>query len=224
MDRTASPWKEAMTAARRGESGRENVNSRCRPGQENGNGGSIRPSEDGRLHLESGEKGRCEVLRKENKVVIFCHHDAEVRVPSSVGKVKILLAKGDAEVYDLPLPLDIRTLKGDVVVRNAARPLNIRAMKGKISVDLADDYSGRSDVSAMDGDISVTAAARFSGRVETKVGKGDIRIDFQGLKSKTAKNTFFRSESVVLGAGSPDNLLNLRTMHGDISVTTREDG
>ena len=31
MDRTASPWKEAMTAARKGESGRENVNSRCRP-------------------------------------------------------------------------------------------------------------------------------------------------------------------------------------------------
>jgi hypothetical protein len=31
MDRTASPWKEAMTAARKGESGRENVNSRCHP-------------------------------------------------------------------------------------------------------------------------------------------------------------------------------------------------
>jgi len=27
---TASPWKEAITAARKGESGRENVNSRCR--------------------------------------------------------------------------------------------------------------------------------------------------------------------------------------------------
>jgi hypothetical protein len=31
MDRTASPWKEAMTAARKGESGRENINSGCRP-------------------------------------------------------------------------------------------------------------------------------------------------------------------------------------------------
>jgi hypothetical protein len=28
MDRAASPWKEAMTAARKGESGRENANSR----------------------------------------------------------------------------------------------------------------------------------------------------------------------------------------------------
>ena len=37
VDRTASPWKEAMTAARKGGSGRKNVNSRCRPGQENGN-------------------------------------------------------------------------------------------------------------------------------------------------------------------------------------------
>jgi len=31
-----------MTAARKGESGRENVNSRCRPGQENGNGGGLK--------------------------------------------------------------------------------------------------------------------------------------------------------------------------------------
>jgi DUF4097 and DUF4098 domain-containing protein YvlB len=185
---------------------------------------SIRPSEDGRLHLETGEKGRCEVLRKENKVVVFCHHDAAVRVPASIGKLKVVLAKGDAGVYDLPLPLEIRALKGDVVVRNAARPLNVRAMKGNISVDLADDYAGRSDLSAVDGDIGITTAAQFSGRVEAKVGKGDIRVQSTGVKSKAAKNAFFRSESVELGAGSVDNLLNLRTIHGDISVTTRENG
>ena len=183
---------------------------------------SIRPSEDGRLHLESGEKGRCEVLRKDNKIVIFCHHNAAVHVPTSIGKVKVVLAKGDAEVNDLPLSLDVRTLKGDIVVRNASRPLNIRAMKGKITVDLSEPYAGRSDVSAMDGDISVTTAAQFSGRIEARVGKGDIRVHSQGMKSKAAKNAFFRSESVELGGGSAENLLNLRTMHGDITVNTRE--
>ena len=185
---------------------------------------SIRPSEDGRLHLETREKGRCEILRKENKIVIFCHHDSAVRVPASIGKLKVVLAKGDAEIYDLPLPLDIRALRGDVVVRNAALPLSIRAMKGKITIDLADVYAGKSDVSAMDGDIRVTTAAQFSGRVEAKIGKGDIRIHSKGLKSKAAKNAFFRSESVELGAGSADNILNLRTMHGDITLDTREDG
>ena len=185
---------------------------------------SVRTSEDGRLHLETGEKGRCEVLRKENKIVIFCHYNAAVRVPPSIGKVKVVLAKGDTEIYDLPLPLEIRTLKGDIVVRNAVRPLSIRAMRGKVAIDLADDYAGKADVSAMDGDISVTTAAQFSGRVEAKVGKGDIRVQSKGLKSKTAKNAFFRSESVELGAGSADNLLNLRTMHGDITVSSREDG
>ena len=185
---------------------------------------SIRPSEDNRLHLEAGEKGKCEVVRKENKIVIFCHNDATVRVPASIGKVKVILAKGDAEVHDLRLPLEIRTVKGDVVVRNASRPLNVRAMKGNVTLDLDDAYAGKSDISAMDGDISVTAAAQFSGRVEAKVGKGDIRIHSKGLKSKTAKNAIFRTESVELGAGSADNLLNLRTMHGDITVSTREDG
>jgi hypothetical protein len=57
--------------------------------------------------------------------------------------------------------------------------------------------------------------------VEAKVGKGDIRIHSKGLKSKTAKNALFRTESVELGAGSADNLLNLRTMHVDITVNTR---
>ena len=32
-----SPWKEAMTAARKGESGRENVDSRCRSSEAMGN-------------------------------------------------------------------------------------------------------------------------------------------------------------------------------------------
>src|SRR4030067_433509 len=45
---------------------------------------SIRPSEDNRLHLEAGEKGKCEVVRKENKIVIFCHNDAAVRVTPSI--------------------------------------------------------------------------------------------------------------------------------------------
>lgn len=185
---------------------------------------SIRPSEDNRLHLEAGEKGKCEVVRKENKIVIFCHNDAAVRVPASIGKVKVILAKGDAEIHDLRLPLEIRTVKGDVVVRKASHPVNVRAVKGNVTLDLDDVYAGKSDISAMDGDISVTAAAQFSGRVEAKVGKGDIRIHSKGLKSKTAKNAIFRTESVELGAGSADNLLNLRTMHGDITVSTREDG
>jgi len=185
---------------------------------------SIRPSEDNRLHLEAGEKGKCEVVRKENKIVIFCHNDAAVRVPASIGKVKVILAKGDAEIHDLRLPLEIRTVKGDVVVRKASHPVNVRAVKGNVTLDLDDVYAGKSDISAMDGDISVTAAAQFSGRVEAKVGKGDIRIHSKGLKSKTAKNAIFRIESVELGAGSADNLLNLRTMHGDITVSTREDG
>ena len=184
---------------------------------------SIRPSEDNRLHLEAGEKGKCAVVRKENKIVIFCHNDAAVRVPASIGKVKVILAKGDAEIHDLRLPLEIRTVKGDVVVRKASHPVNVRAVKGNVTLDLDDAYAGKSEISAMDGDISVTAAAQFSGRVEAKVGKGDIRIHSKGLKSKTAKNAIFRTESVELGAGSADNLLNLRTMHGDITVSTRED-
>ena len=184
---------------------------------------SIRPSEDNRLHLEAGEKGKCEVVRKENKIVIFCHNDAAVRVPASIGKVKVILAKGDAEIHDLRLPLEIRTVKGDVVVRKASHPVNVRAVKGNVTLDLDDAYAGKSEISAMDGDISVTAAAQFSGRVEAKVGKGDIRVHSKGLKSKTAKNAIFRIESVELGAGSADNLLNLRTMHGDVTVNTRED-
>jgi DUF4097 and DUF4098 domain-containing protein YvlB len=185
---------------------------------------SIRPSEDDHLHLELGDKGKCEVLQKENKVVIFCRDDTGVRIPKTIGKVKVVLAKGDTEVHNLRLPLDIRVVKGDVAVRNAARPFSIRAMRGKVGLDLDDAYAGKSDVTAMDGDISVTTGAQFSGRVEAKVGKGDIRIQSKGLKSSADKNAFFRTESVELGAGSSESLLSLKTMHGDIMVTTREDG
>ena len=185
---------------------------------------SIRPSEDDHLHLELGEKGKCEVFQKENKVVIFCRDDTGVRVPQTIGKVKVILAKGDTEICDFRVPLDIRVVKGDIAVRNAARPLSIRAMKGKVKLDLDDAYTGKSDVSAMDGDISVTVGSQFSGRVEAKVGKGDIRIQSKGLKSSADKNAFFRTESVELGAGSSETLLSLRTMHGDITLTTREDG
>jgi Toastrack DUF4097/SHOCT-like domain len=184
----------------------------------------LKPSEDGRIHLEAGDKGKCEILRKENRIVIFCHDDAAVRVPASIGRVKVVLAKGDTEVYDLALPLDIRTLKGEISVRNASRPLNIRAMKGNIRIELNNAYSGKSDISAMDGDISVATPAQFSGRVEAKVGKGDIRIHSKSQKTKTAKNAIFRAESVELGAGSADNIFNLRTMHGDITVTAAEEG
>lgn len=185
---------------------------------------SIRPSEDDRLHLEAGEKGKCEVLQKEKRIVIFFRDDAAVRIPATIGKVKIVLAKGDTEVHGLRLPLEIRAVKGDIVVRNAVHPLSIRAMKGRISLDLADSYTGKSEISAMDGDISVTAGPQFSGRVEARVGKGDIRIQSKGIKSSTNKNPFFRTESVEIGSGSSDSLLNLKTMHGDITVTTREDG
>lgn len=184
---------------------------------------NVRTSHDGRLHLDMGEKGKCEVLRKENKIVFFCHHDAEVLVPTTIGKVKVVLAKGKAEVHDLPLPLEIRTLKGDVTVRKAARPVSVRTMKGNVAVDLDDAYSGRSDVSAMDGDISVTASSRFSGRVEARVGRGDIRFKSKGCQSSAVRNAIFRTEKAEFGTGAADNLLNLRTMHGDITVTTREE-
>jgi DUF4097 and DUF4098 domain-containing protein YvlB len=94
-------------------------------------------------------------------------------------------------------------------------------MKGNVKLDLADAYAGRSDISAMDGDISVSAPPQFSGRVEARVGKGDIRIQSKGVKSSAAKNAFFRTESLEFGGGSGDSLLNLRTMHGDITVTTK---
>src|SRR4030067_1519560 len=137
---------------------------------------SIRPSEDNRLHLEAGEKGKCEVVRKENKIVIFCHNDAAVRVPASIGQGKVILAEGDAEIHDLRLPLEIRTVKGAVGVRKASHPVNVRAVKGNVTLDLDDAYAGKSEISAMDGDISVTAAAQFSGRVEVQVGKGDVHV------------------------------------------------
>jgi len=184
----------------------------------------IRPSEDDRLHLEAGEKSNYEVLQKEKKILIFFRDDATARVPATIGKVKVILAKGDADVHELRLPLEIRAVKGDVVVRNAVHPLNIRAMKGRISLDLADSYTGKSDVSALDGDINVTAGPQFSGRMEARVGKGDIRIQSKGIKSSTNKNAFFRTESAELGSGSSDNLLSLKTMHGDITVTKREEG
>ncbi len=184
----------------------------------------IRPSEDERLHLEAEEKSRVEVLQKEKKVLIFFRDDAAVRIPATSGKVKVILAKGDADIRDLPLPLDIRTVKGDVLVRNAIRPLSVRAMKGKVAIDLADSYAGKSDISAMDGDINVTAGPRFSGRVEARVGKGDIRIQSKDVRSGSQKNGFFRSESVEFGSGPSENLLSLKTMHGDITVTTRGHG
>jgi len=184
----------------------------------------IRPSEDDRLHLEAGEKSKCEVLQKEKKILILFRDDAAVRIPTTIGKVKVILAKGDTQIHDLGLPLEIRTVKGDIVVRNAVHPLSIRAMKGKVTLDLADSYTGKSDVSAMDGDINVMAGPQFSGRVEARVGKGDIRIQSKGIKAGTDKNAFFRTESVEFGSGSSDNLLSLKTMHGDITVTTREDG
>jgi hypothetical protein len=56
------------------------------------------------------------------------------------------------------------------------------------------------------------------------VGKGNIQINSKGLKSKASKNAFFRSESVELGGGSVGNLLRLRSMHGNITVNTREEG
>jgi len=184
----------------------------------------LRPSEDSRLHLEAGEKGKCEVVRKENKIVIFCHNDSEVRVPATIGKVKVILAKGNTEVHDLPLSLEVRTVKGDVTVRNAAHPFSVRAMMGNVTADLDGAYAGKSDVTAMDGDISLTAAPEFSGRVEARVGKGDIQFKSKGHKSSKVKNAIFRTESAEFGTGSNDNLLNLKTMHGDIAVTIREDG
>jgi len=184
----------------------------------------IRPSEDERLHLENSAKGRCEVLRKENKIVIFCRHDAAVRVPPTVGKVKVILAKGSAEVHDLPVPLDVRVVKGDALIWSAARPFSVRVMKGDVAIDLADSYAGKSDAFAVDGDIRVTVGSQFSGRVDARVAKGDIRLHSNGHKTKTSKNSFFRAESAELGGGSGDNLLNLRTMRGDITVEAREEG
>jgi DUF4097 and DUF4098 domain-containing protein YvlB len=185
---------------------------------------TVRSSDDGRLHLEVKENGRCEVMRKENKIVFFCHDDAEVRVPTTIAKVKVVLAKGNAEVHDLPLPLEVRTLKGDVSVRQAERPFSVRTMKGNVTVDLDESYAGKSDASVMDGDIRITASPRFSGRVEAKVAKGDIRFKSEGCQSSAVRNAIFRTESAEFGAGTPDNHLSLRTMRGNITVTSREEG
>lgn len=182
------------------------------------------PSEDRRLHLKVREKSACEVLQKEKNILVFCHEDTTVRVPSHLDKVKVILAKGDAEVTKLPLPLDIRTLKGNACVWQASHPLYIRTMKGKVHLELADSYAGQSEVSTIDGDIRVAIGSIFSGRIEAKAGKGHIRIQSEGFETSTFRNGFFRTQTVSLGSGPGESLLALKTMHGDITVTRREKG
>jgi DUF4097 and DUF4098 domain-containing protein YvlB len=182
----------------------------------------ILPSDDSLLHIETAGKDRCEILRKDNKIVFLCQDNATIRVPEEVARVKMILARGDAEIQDAKMALEIRALKGDVSVRNAQQPVNIRVMKGDVELDLADAYAGKSEIAAMDGDIKVAAGPEFSGKVEARVGRGDIRLEAKGVKAATSKNAFFRMESIQLGEGAGDNHLNLKSMNGNISVTTRE--
>jgi DUF4097 and DUF4098 domain-containing protein YvlB len=182
----------------------------------------ILPSDDSSLHVETTGKERCEILRKDNKIVFLCQDDARIRVPEVIARVKMLLAKGNADIEDAKMALEIKALKGHVLVRNARRPVNIRVMKGNVELHLADAYTGKSEIAAMNGDIRVSASPKFSGKIEARVGRGDIRLEAKGVKSATSKNAFFRMESILLGEGGGDNHLNLKSMNGDIAVTTRE--
>ncbi len=182
----------------------------------------IMPSDDSRLHLETSGKERCEILQKDKKIVFLCQNDAAIRVPEEIARIKMLLARGNAEIQDAKMTLEIRALKGDISVRNARQPVNIRVMHGDVELDLADAYAGKSEIAAMHGDIKVSASPEFSGKVEARVAHGDIRLEAKGVKSTTSKNAFFRMESIQLGEGASDNHLNLKSMNGNISVTTRE--
>ncbi len=185
-------------------------------------GVKILPSDDSHLHVETSRKERCEILRKDDKIVFLCQDDAAIRVPEEIARIKMLLARGDVEIQDAKMALEIKALKGDVSVRNARQPVNIRVMHGDVELDIADAYAGKSEIAAMHGDIKVTAGPEFSGKVEARVGRGDIRLEAKGVKSATSKNAFFRMESIQLGEGAVDNRLNLKSMNGNISVTTRE--
>jgi len=182
----------------------------------------ITSSPDDRLHVTSGDHGRFEVLRKEKKILILCQDDTSIQIPRGLSRLKLVLAKGNTEIDGFAGALEVRSMKGEIAVRDAAEPVVIRSMSGNIHLGLADAYAGKTEVSAMHGDIEVTTAAAFSGRVEARTAHGHVRVSAQGVKSTTTKNAFFRQETTEIGAGDDRNVLALKTMHGDITVTARE--
>lgn len=184
----------------------------------------IAPSPDGGLHVYSGKKDSFEVLRKEKgkKILILCKDDSMIQVPQNIAKLKIVLSRGDTQISDLAVPLEVRSVKGDIRLRQVLEPLSIRSVDGNIEFDLADDYSGKSEIASMHGDIKVTLCRSFSGRIETRVGRGDIEIQSKNVKTTSARSAFLRTESVDIGDGDRNNVLSLKTMSGDIKVASRE--
>lgn len=182
----------------------------------------VSPSRDDRLHVSSVDRGRFEILRKGKKVLILCQADTSIQVPQNLAQLKLVLAKGKTEVDGLAGALEVRSMKGDIAVRDASRPVTVRTMSGDVYLELADSYSGKTEVSALDGEITVTAGSGFSGRVEAKTVHGQIRIQAPGVKTTSVKNAFFRQETAEIGSGEPQNLISLKTMNGDVTVRSKE--
>jgi hypothetical protein len=185
---------------------------------------TLSPSADDRLHVLAKERDRFEILRKDKKILILCQEDTAVQVPGKLSKIKLILAKGHTKINGLDSPLEIRLMKGDISVRGAGQPVAIRSMAGDINLDLADSYSGKTEVAAMHGNIDITTGPDFAGKVEARTTHGDIRIQAKSVKSSASKNAFFRAESIRIGEGDGENQLNLKTMNGNITVRAREAG
>ena len=182
----------------------------------------ISPAPDDRLHLTSGERGAFEILRKDKKILVLCKDDLSVQVPRKLARLKLVLAKGKTNIDGLASALEVRSMKGDISVRDASKPVTVRSMAGDVHLELADSYSGKTEVSALHGDIEVTTGAGFSGRVDAKTARGQIRIQAQGVKTTSLKNAFFRQETAEIGSGDAQNLISLKTLNGDVTVRSRE--
>lgn len=181
----------------------------------------ISPSADDRLRLSTGERGKFEILRKDKKFLILCQDDISVRVPRNLAKLKLVLAKGKTKIDGLASDLEVRSMKGDISVRGATRPVTVRSMAGDVRIELAEAYSGKTDVSAWHGDIDVTVGAGYSGRVEAKTAHGQIRIQAPTVKTSSSKSSFFRLETAEIGGGDARNPISLKTMNGDVTVRSK---
>jgi hypothetical protein len=182
----------------------------------------VSPSPDDRLHVVSGERGRIEILKKDNKVLVLCQDDTSIQVPRALSRLKLVLARGNSRIEGLAGALEVRSMKGEITVRDASQPVVIRSMSGNVHLDLADAYAGKTEISSMHGDIEVTTAPAFSGKVEARTARGRIRFRAQDVRTTSSKNAFFRQETTEIGAGDARNLLSLKTMNGDITVAPRE--
>jgi hypothetical protein len=183
---------------------------------------TLSPADDDRLHVSAKDRDRFEILKKDKKILILCQDDMSVKVPRKLSRIKLILAKGDTNISGVESSLEIRSMKGDIAVRGAGQPVVIRSMAGDIHLDLADSYAGKTEVAVMHGNIEVSAAPNFSGKVEARTAHGDIRTQAKSVKSSASRNAFFRAESIQIGEGDGQNLLNLKTMNGNITVRTRE--